>query len=284
MLTHLGASVNSHAFLISSLSAALLMGVSANADEIPNNVATGQVATGVDAEKTEILNPPERVYAPEKRPKLAEVARRIVDMTNDLRKQKEVAKIKLNPQLSKAAGYFADYMARTSRYGHKADGQAPDSRAKKYEYQPCIIAENIAYDYNSSGFTMEELAKSLFEGWKASPGHHRNMVDPDVIEIGVAIAQSEGGYFFAVQDFGRPESMAVEVRISNRSETAVTYKMGDETFEIEPRVTRTHRACRLRDLAFRWSNENGREETVQPHDGDRFVVVQDGDGIRLRHE
>ena len=41
---------------------------------------------------------------------------------------------------------------------------------------------------NSSGFTPKELADGFLEGWKQSPGHRKNMLDPDVTQIGVGVA------------------------------------------------------------------------------------------------
>ena len=110
------------------------------------------------------------------------------------------------------------------------------------------------------------------------------MVNPDVVETGLAIAQGESGYFFAVQMLGRPKSMSVEFQIANEAEKTVKYQMGDKSFDLEPRATRTHQACRLSDLAFRWPDADGKVRLVQPNNGDRFVVTQEGDALRLRRE
>src|SRR5262249_27554314 len=153
---------------------------------------------------------------------------------------------------------FADYMARTSRYGHTADGSTPADRAEKAGYRYCIIAENIAYAYDSEGFTTAELADELFDGWKASPGHRRNMLDPDVMEFGIAVAQgADYGYVFAVQLFDRPRSKSQEFEITNESQTTVEYRMGERTFTLAPGHGRTHQVCRARDLAFQWPDAEG---------------------------
>jgi len=58
------------------------------------------------------------------------------------------------------------------------------------------------------------------------------MLDPDVTEIGVAIAQSEESqYFYAVQVFGRPKSLSIafqfkKVRPGNGDHFAVTRENG----------------------------------------------------------
>lgn len=49
-----------------------------------------------------------------------------------------------NSNLTKAAKYYNHYMARTANYGHADDGQMPFRRANKYDYDYCIMAQNIA--------------------------------------------------------------------------------------------------------------------------------------------
>src|SRR5262249_23915200 len=146
----------------------------------------------------------------------------IIGRTNAFRKEQGREKVRRDAKLTRAAEYFAGYMARTDRYGHSADGQRPAARATKYGYAWCIVLENIAYEYNSRGFTTAELAEGFFEGWKNSPGHRRNMLDPDVTDTGVAVARSDKtGYYYAVQMFGRPKSKAVKFRVANRSGVTV---------------------------------------------------------------
>ena len=109
--------------------------------------------------------------------------------------------------------------------GWLADGSRPADRAARHGYEFCVIAENIAYAYNSEGYTTEELGATFVEGWKHSPGHRRNMLDPDVSQTGVAVARSEKtGYYYAVQMFGRPRSQAIEFQVSNRTEAEVAYR------------------------------------------------------------
>src|SRR5262249_46807432 len=140
-------------------------------------------------------------------PDLSRAVEIIVRRTNEFRQKEGRGKVEVDPKLTEAALYFAGFMAKTNKYGHDADGRAPADRAKEHGYEICIIAENIAYEFKSAGFKTEELGQQFFDGWKHSPPHRKNMVDPDVTEIGVAIAQSpETGYYYAVQLFGRPKS------------------------------------------------------------------------------
>src|SRR5689334_15910645 len=145
-----------------------------------------------------------------KNPDLDRAARQVIDQTNQFRRAEKRGDVTINAKLMATARYFADFMARTDKYGHEADGSDPAGRAKKHGYDYCLIAENIAYVFSSEGFTTEELAKQFVEGWKNSPPHRKNMLDPDVTETGVAIARSTtSGKYYAVQMFGRPKSMTI---------------------------------------------------------------------------
>jgi uncharacterized protein YkwD len=121
-----------------------------------------------------------------------------------------------DPELNKAAEYFAQYMATHDKYGHTADDNRPADRAKKFGYRYCIVLENIAYQFSSIGYTTQELGEKFFAGWKTSPGHRKNMLDPAVAQTGVAVAQSQdSGYYYAVQMFGRPKSKSIEFSLFN---------------------------------------------------------------------
>jgi uncharacterized protein YkwD len=211
-------------------------------------------------------------------PELTHTVQDIINYTNRFRQAEGLREVKSNPQLMKAAHDFATFMASTGTYGHTADGRSPAERAKQHGYDPCIIAENIAYQYRTSGFTSEELARELFEGWKHSPDHRKNMLDPGVTETGVGVAQSEQtGYYYAVQMFGRLTTEMMEFQITNHTDTSVSYTMGGQTFPLQPRSTRTHQQCQPTEITFQWP---GRQEqtTVQPQHGDQYTIMQEASG------
>jgi uncharacterized protein YkwD len=239
------------------------------------------LATGVDSAPNIGA---QRIQGSANGPGLAQVVEQIVGQTNDFRKHQGRGEVKENAKLAETARYFADFMAGTDKYGHTADGKEPSDRAKKYGYEYCLIAENIAYQYSSAGFSTNQLAKGFFEGWKKSPGHRKNMLDPDVTETGVAIARSEkSGYYYAVQLFGRPRSEMIEFKITNRTASPVKYQIGAEKFQLPPRYTRTHEDCRSGELTLlppeddMESKKNAGPSTT-PKNGDQFAVVQDESG------
>jgi uncharacterized protein YkwD len=135
----------------------------------------------------------------------AQVEQVVVRDTNEFRKENGIAMAGPDPALRRTAEAFAAYMARTDEYGHEADGRTPGERAKRGGYDWCRVTENISYQWSSHGFETAELARRLVEGWKKSPGHRRNMLDPKVTETAVAVARSaKSGKYYAVQMFGRP--------------------------------------------------------------------------------
>jgi uncharacterized protein YkwD len=215
---------------------------------------------------------------------LEQAARRILQLTNEFRRQESDRNLIVDEHLREAARYFARYVAEAARLDHKADGSTPGARAKKYGYDYCIIAENLAYEYRSDGFTTDTLAVSIVEGWKRSPEHRKNMLQPDVTQTGVALAGSrtKPGYFYAVQMLGRPQSSAIHFEIANRSNSAIRYQIGGKPWTLSPHETRTHDGCALGELHV---NLPGKPTTAKPATGDRYAIVQTGSRtLALRKE
>ena len=211
------------------------------------------------------------------RPDLKQVAISIIDKTNAFRKEQDRKPVKVNDKLTQAAQYFANYMAKTDDYGHQADGKQPAERAKKYGYEYCIVLENIAYAYDSTGFNNEKLADLFQKGWEKSPGHRKNMLDPDVSETAVAIARSETtGHYYAVQMFGRPQSQAIEFSIANRTDASIDYTLGGKKFTLQAKYTQTHTICRPADLIFNRPGDNLELPTIKPNANDKFIATKQG--------
>lgn len=184
-------------------------------------------------------------------PDLSAVEQRIIEQTNAFRQKHDREPLEPNKILMQAAQKFGDYMARTGRYGHRADGQTPSERVKAAGYEFCVVRENIAYSFRSRGFSTEELAKKFVTGWKESPGHRRNMLAKHVVETGVAVAKSdETDAYFAVQLFGRPKSMSVDFEIVNKSDLTVSYRVADRILSLPPRVVRSHQSCSPQQVKF----------------------------------
>jgi uncharacterized protein YkwD len=217
-----------------------------------------------------------------KQPDLARAASLIVELANAFRRHKGLHELKVNPDLAKDARSFAEYLARTDKFSHSADGRQPSERAVASGYAYCIIAENIAWEYDSAGFTTGELARALLKGWKNSPGHRRNLLDPDVTDTGAAVARSDRtGRYYAVQEFGRPRSAAIVFRVSNETDQVARYTVDGKLYTLPPATTRIHELCRPADLDFEGAGDTAAPEDASvfhPAPGARFVIRGDGAG------
>jgi uncharacterized protein YkwD len=228
--------------------------------------------------------PAKEADPPKDGPNLAEVSKQVVAATNQFRKQEGRPELKVNAELTRAAQYFADFMARTDKYSHTADDKQPWDRAAEYGYKYCIVAENIAYQFNSEGFTTRELTDGFIEGWKKSPHHRENMLDPDVDDIGVGVARSATtGRYYAVQDFGRPKSKEIKFQITNQAGDTLEYTLAGKTYSIKPDYTVTHETCRPPDLVFPFTGgaekpAKEKAKTFHPKPGARYVIAKDDSG------
>jgi uncharacterized protein YkwD len=177
-------------------------------------------------------------------PGISDTGSGIVDHSNAFRNRHGLAAVRPDAALARAAQDFADYMARTGRYGHTADGRQPAQRAAAAGYAHCMVAENIAWQFDSRGFTSARLAQALVQGWIDSPPHRHNLLLPEATDIGVAVARSPtSGRWYAVQLLARPATLSTRFEIGNRSRQHVPYTVDGTSFVLAPGVTRRHEQC-----------------------------------------
>jgi uncharacterized protein YkwD len=213
----------------------------------------------------------------------ARVGALVAQQTNGFRAANKLPALQVNRALADAAQRFAEYMASTEQYGHEADGRQPAERALAQGYEYCVVAENIGYQFSSRGFGTEELAERLVEAWEQSPDHRRNMLLPQVVDIGVGIARSDRTQrYFGVQMFGRPKSESTRFEIANRSDAAIRYELDTQAFTLPPRVTRSHQGCFSGTLRGVWP-DGPASPGFPPRDGARYTVLRDDTGqLRLQ--
>jgi uncharacterized protein YkwD len=211
-------------------------------------------------------------------PDLADVMEGILTRTNAFRHQEGRPPVATNPQLTATAQDFAAFMARNGQLSHTADGQTPEVRAKAHGYDPCLIAENIASQYSSAGFTTEALAEGFFRGWQHSPDHRKNLLDPAATETGVGVARSEQtGAYYAVQLFGRPKSQQIEFHVTNTTDQAIPYVIDGQMVTLPPQATYIHQQCRPPEVTFHWPGTQ-EQQTVHPNHGGRYAIVRGAAG------
>ena len=111
------------------------------------------------------------------------------------------------------------------------------------------------------------------------------MVEPDVIDTGVAVAQStlKGvQHYYGVQMFARPRSASVEFEVSNPTGESVTYHVGDRLYILHARTSRTHTECAAQQLTIDLKGVSDSRFTTRK--GDKFVVARDKGQLSVRRE
>ena len=123
---------------------------------------------------------------------------RILALVNEERKSRGLRPLVLNPRLDQAAKLHAGNMAAFKKMSHVLpESRFPtlSHRAQYVAYPYAMIAENIALGYSD--------AESVVRGWMESPGHRRNILSTEAVEIGTGIVSSKSGGLSFCQVFGR---------------------------------------------------------------------------------
>ncbi len=123
---------------------------------------------------------------------------------NGVRRQAGLPALALNPLLDRISQEHADDMLLRSYFGHRTpEGLGPSERARADGYL-AGIGENLV----EKRYSVQEA----LDAWLGSPPHRRNILDPDVREVGLGLAlgggydAAPGGYRVVwVQSFGRGE-------------------------------------------------------------------------------
>ena len=139
-------------------------------------------------------------------PDLPQVEQHIVEITNKARQEQNLAPLKVNAILARAARAYAERVAKGGIFSHTADGRTPAQRAESAGYKHCDISENLAMDQSSKGFDTGALALQAIAGWMNSPPHRANIMRASATEIGVGVARAPGPKpkFISVELLGPP--------------------------------------------------------------------------------
>lgn len=110
------------------------------------------------------------------------------------------APLRWNVALERSAQKHAQDMADKNYFAHNSrDGRSPFERMTAEGYQFSTAAENIANGQQS--------AQNVMKSWLRSPGHCANIMNPNMREVGMAVAYNSGAYvmtprIYWVQNFG----------------------------------------------------------------------------------
>ncbi len=217
-------------------------------------------------------------------PDLPKVEQHIVDLTNQVRREKNLSSLKVNAILTKAARAYAQRLARTDQFSHTADGRSPSERVESAGYKFCAIAENLAMDRSHAGFDTGQLALQALAGWMNSPPHRANILMAGATEIGVGVARGPGAVpkFISVELLGRPASSSLTFEIANLSKVTVTFAFQDRSRDLKSRMSIVQHSCaagiiKLSKPGGFFSSASGITQ-FPAKDGTRYTLKSDANG------
>jgi uncharacterized protein YkwD len=117
----------------------------------------------------------------------------LLKLHNQERKKEDLSPLRLNPDLTRAAQEYAEFLARSGEFGHKIKG-TPRSRVKDAGYKPKAVGENIAIG--------QPTPSLVFKDWLESKVHQENILREDFSEVGFGFATDKEGQMIWVTDFG----------------------------------------------------------------------------------
>lgn len=217
-------------------------------------------------------------------PDITVVEQHIIELTNEFRATHKRGAVRSNPVLDRAAEAYAAFLAKSGDFSHTADGRKPAERVESAGYRFCQVSENLASALDSRGFKSNALALQMVEGWINSPGHRKNLLAPDVKEIGIAVARVADKHpkYVSVQLFGRPKSEMFTFQVSNATKSTITYSFAGETHSIGPSYAFSHSSCEPGDVTFLKSGKDGRVKKLtskyKARDGQIYTVSTARDG------
>jgi uncharacterized protein YkwD len=115
------------------------------------------------------------------------LAKGLLTWINSERKARGLHAYRISPDLTSAAKAHACDMVTHGYFAHRRSG-GPDlgHRIKSTGYPLSMGAENIAY-------TQQRKVTSVAPIWKNSPQHWHAILDPNLRDIGIALAESPNG-------------------------------------------------------------------------------------------
>ena len=120
----------------------------------------------------------------------AQYADTVLNKVNELRSSKGLQPVTRYQELDAVAQNWSEQQAAANNMSHRPDFTSV------YPQGWTTGSENVAW--RTAG---GDTGAQIFEQWRKSPGHYKNMTDPDVNSIGIGFAQTSDGKWYATQNF-----------------------------------------------------------------------------------
>jgi uncharacterized protein YkwD len=120
--------------------------------------------------------------------------RQLFESLNHKRTAQGLSALQWDNALFKAARHHALLMLNLNRIEHQLPSEPSlEERLAEAGARFAAIAENIAVGSNP---------QTIHAGWMDSPGHRKNILNPQLTAVGIAVVRGPGG-LYAVQDFSQ---------------------------------------------------------------------------------
>lgn len=125
---------------------------------------------------------------------------RMVQLTNQARKEAGLPALSVNSKLGQAAALKGQDMLNNAYFAHiSPSGVTPWFWMKKTGYEYTVAGENLAIDFGE--------AEDVVSAWQSSPSHKANLLNKEYTETGIAVVSGEfqgGTSTIVVHMFGNP--------------------------------------------------------------------------------
>ena len=120
----------------------------------------------------------------------AQYADTVLNKVNELRSSLNLQPVTRYQELDAVAQDWSEQQAAANNMSHRPDFTSA------YPSGWTTGSENVAW--RTAG---GDTGAQIFNQWLNSPGHYKNMTDPDVNSIGIGFAQTSDGKWYATQNF-----------------------------------------------------------------------------------
>jgi len=145
---------------------------------------------------------------------------KVLDQTNNERKNAGLEPLKYNPILSASAQQKAEDMFKNDYWAHNSpQGKTPWTFFDAAGYKYSVAGENLAKDFYDTD--------SLLKAWMNSPTHKANIINQKYKEIGIAVVNGTLGGIkttLVVQHFGTPLVAQAAPKSTTTKELTATVK------------------------------------------------------------
>ncbi len=153
----------------------------------------------------------ERLEAPRYADIVSQYAAQLVDLINEERTAENLLPLKPHPVLAEVAYAHSCAMRDLGFFSHtsprRGEETATDRFLRRFDGKPRLLGENISrrWRHPERALNPENIVRSHAE-LMMSTGHRRNILNPDLVYIGIGIATNPQGDYWITQVLMTPRS------------------------------------------------------------------------------